>query len=141
MSGTKQKRAPRRTAAEWAETVERYRRSGLTVPAFAAQEGVGAKRLRIWLSRLQRSGIGTRLTACHSSSPRNSASNRHRPFASPRRQQPGSVSAPFLPLRLHSNDNAAGTAEAVEVTLEAGTTVRLSGRFAELFMNQLLSRL
>lgn len=139
MSGTKQKRAPRRTAAEWAEIVERYQHSGLTVLAFAMQESIGAKRLQIWLLRLRHHGIETRPTASHSPSPRNTAANRHRPSDPHRRQQSGSLSAPFLPLRLHNN--TADAAEAVEVVLSPGTSVRLTGRHAELFLHQLLSRL
>ena len=127
MSITKPKRAPRRYAAEWAEIIERYLHSGMTMAAFAAQEGIGAKRLRIWRSRLQRRGAGARRIAPH----------RQRPSGTPRRQQPDPGSAPFLPLQLHNT----GAADAVEVTLAPGATVHLTGRFAEVFVNQLLSRL
>jgi transposase-like protein len=129
MSITKPKRAARRTAAEWAEIIERYQDSGMTVPAFAAQEGVGAKRLRVWRSRLQRRSTGTRRITSH----------HHRPSSTPGRKQAGSGPAPFLPLRLHNI--AADAVNAIELTLAAGTTVRLTGRFAELFLNQMLARL
>lgn len=70
---SKPKRAPRRTAAEWAAIIERYQYSGMSAAAFATQEGVGAKRLRIWRSRLQRRGIATHRLASH----------RQRPSATP----------------------------------------------------------
>lgn len=127
MRGIKVKRAPRHTAAEWTEIVERFERSGLAIPAFATQEGLGAKRLRIWRARLQRRGTGARGGAPH----------RQRPSATSRRQQAGSASMPFLPLRLHSNSGA----DTVEMVLVAGTTVRVTGSLAQQLLGQLLARL
>ncbi len=129
MSITKPKRAPRRTAAEWAEIIERHQRSGMTIAAFAAQEGIGAKRLRIWRSRLQRRSIGTKRGIPYRQRPQS---------GTPRRKQTGSALVPFLPLRLHSND---GSADAIELTLEPGTTVRVTGNLAQRLLDRLLVRL
>jgi hypothetical protein len=45
------RRRARRTAAQWAEVVAAYRRSGQTQTAFARSRGVGEAALRNWLYR------------------------------------------------------------------------------------------
>jgi hypothetical protein len=47
----------RRAAAEWATLVERWRRSGLQGPAFAAREGVRVEQLRWWKWHLGKSDV------------------------------------------------------------------------------------
>ena len=46
--------AKKRTAADWAELVERWRRSGLAGPKFARSAGVTIEQLRWWKWRLQK---------------------------------------------------------------------------------------
>jgi len=46
--------AERRSRAWWSKTVARWKRSGLSAPAFAAREGVGERTLRWWSSALRR---------------------------------------------------------------------------------------
>lgn len=48
---TQRPRRARRTAAQWAEVVAAYRRSGQTQTAFARSRGVGVAALRNWLYR------------------------------------------------------------------------------------------
>ena len=48
---TQRPRSARQTAAQWAEVVAAYRRSGQTQAAFARSRGVGVAALRNWLYR------------------------------------------------------------------------------------------
>jgi hypothetical protein len=42
----------RKTKAEWAKIVERYKRSGLSIRRFCEQNGIGEQSLRNWVSKL-----------------------------------------------------------------------------------------
>lgn len=52
MNDARAGKARRRSAAEWAAIVARYRASGLDQRDFAKREGIGVERLRLWSSRI-----------------------------------------------------------------------------------------
>lgn len=54
---TKRKGATRRTAAEWADEVRAWRRSGKTAAGYARRRGLKATTLSWWAWKLERDGI------------------------------------------------------------------------------------
>lgn len=59
---TKDTQAKRRTAAQWAEVVKRWKESELSSGAFAKREGLNARTLVWWSSELRRRGKGKQRT-------------------------------------------------------------------------------
>ena len=108
----KNTQSKRRTAAQWAEVVKRWKDSGLSSKDFAKREGLNARTLVWWSSELRRRG------------------KRKRPARPPRRRS----SAAFSEVRVVQRSTpqpaapAAGApASSIEVQSRSGRVVRAVG--------------
>ena len=100
---TRHAKRPRRTREEWAKEVVRWRRSGLTAAAYAAENDLHEGTLAGWASK-----FGSRAL--------------HR--AEARREQPR-----FVPVRVSDSSAEESKPAGLEVVLSNGRRIRVSERF------------
>lgn len=101
---------PRVRAAQWAERVSAWQRSGLTLARFAAQNGYNSRRLSWWRWALARRAAPTSASA----------------------------GATFVPVRVVATPEATSPA-AIEIVLGNGRQVRVRGAFDADHLAQVLA--
>jgi transposase len=90
------RRRQRRSSGEWHEEIARWRRSGLSARAYAAERGLSPVTLAWWSKRVGRSGISKK------------------------------VEPAFVPLHVHSPSARDEAPFAIEISLRNGWTLRAS---------------
>lgn len=96
----------RRSAAQWAETIDRWKASGLSSAAFAEREGVKARTLVWWSCELRRRGVGSK------------------------RSDPGNVRgrSAFSEVRVVERTDAMAGPAQLEVVARGGRVIRVVGQ-------------